>query len=79
MTRFFVPELDTATKRLLSKVTDLQLLSAADALEVHVTPSGEVMTRFPVPELDTATKRLFPKVTDVHSLFEADIWDVHTN
>jgi len=60
MTRFPVPDQDTATKRLFPKVTEYHSLSAADVREVQVIPSGEVMTRLPVPVLDTATKRLFP-------------------
>ena len=60
ITRLFVPLLATATKRLLPKATDIQILSAAEVREVHVMPSDEVITRLPVPVLATATKRPSP-------------------
>ena len=60
ITRLPAPLLATATKRLLPKATDLQLLSAAEVRAVQVMPSGELITRLPVPLLATATKRPSP-------------------
>ncbi len=77
ITRLPVPEVATATKRLLPKVTLFQLLSTIETRLVHTMPSGEVITRFPVPEVATATKRLFPKVTPYHTLSAAEVWLVH--
>jgi hypothetical protein len=65
MTLFPDPVPATATKRPPPYVTDRQSLSAAEALIVHVTPSGDVMTLFPDPELAIATKRPPPYVTEV--------------
>ena len=49
ITRLPVPLLETATNKPLPNVTESQKLSAADALDVQVMPSGLVITRLPVP------------------------------
>ena len=52
-------------------------MSAADALNVHVRPSGLVITRLPVPEEATATNKPFAYVTENQLLSAADARDVH--
>ena len=56
-----VPSVDeTATKRVNSRAqhTLFQLEFAADVLEVHVIPSGEVIIIFPLVSYETATKSI---------------------
>ncbi len=54
------PESETATKRLLPKVTDCQEpMFAGGNLTVQVIPSGEVITEL-LPVFATATKRPLP-------------------
>ena len=76
ITRFPVPVTETAANRPFPYVTPYQLLSAADDLDVHVTPSGLVITRLPVPVMDTATNWPLPYVTDCQSMSAAPVLSV---
>ncbi len=76
-----VPMLATAANvdRSPDQHTELQLLSAADVLLVHVIPSDEVITRLPVPEDATAMKRLnsAAQITEFHEFDTVDVLVVH--
>ena len=61
----FVP---TATNNPLPYVTACQLESDADARDVHVIPSVEVITLLPDPVDDTATNVPLPYATPSQSL-----------
>ena len=76
ITRLPVPVTETAANRPFPYVTPYQLLSAADDLDVHVTPSGLVITRLPVPVMDTATNWPLPYVTDCQSMSAAPVLSV---